>query len=107
MFQKASLDHYKETRNGMIGSEYSSKFSAWLANGTISPRYVYHQVRDFESENGPSPSTKSFVDELFWREWCRWWCLKHGNAVFYANGVFDRPDKWKRDKEKVRRWKEG
>jgi deoxyribodipyrimidine photo-lyase len=24
---------YFETRNGMIGADYSSKFSAWLAHG--------------------------------------------------------------------------
>ena len=31
---------YKETRNGMIGENYSSKFSAWLALGCLSPRYL-------------------------------------------------------------------
>jgi deoxyribodipyrimidine photo-lyase len=32
---------YKETRNGMVGEAYSSKFSAWLAMGCISPRTIY------------------------------------------------------------------
>jgi len=41
IFKNKSLGHYAKTRNGMIGSEYSSKFACWLANGSISPRYVY------------------------------------------------------------------
>lgn len=36
---------YKETRNGMIGPDYSTKFSPWLASGSLSPRYVYEEVR--------------------------------------------------------------
>lgn len=35
---------YKETRNGMVGADYSSKFSAWLAHGCISPRFIYEEV---------------------------------------------------------------
>ena len=35
---------YKETRNGMLGADYSSKFSPWLAAGFISPRLIYEEV---------------------------------------------------------------
>ena len=37
-FETKSISKYKETRNGLIGADYSSKFSAWLALGCISPR---------------------------------------------------------------------
>ena len=40
-----SIAQYKETRNGMIGADYSSKFSAWLAMGCISPRYIYTEIK--------------------------------------------------------------
>ena len=39
---KRSLGHYSETRNELIGSEYSSKFSPWLANGSVSPRHIFN-----------------------------------------------------------------
>jgi hypothetical protein len=29
----------------MLGGDYSSKFSAWLAHGCISPRYIHSEVR--------------------------------------------------------------
>ncbi|WZZ84924.1 hypothetical protein YC2023_113503 [Brassica napus] len=38
------LKVYKETRNGMLGPDYSTKFSPWLAFGCISPRFIYEEV---------------------------------------------------------------
>lgn len=40
-WEKDLLKIYKETRNGMLGGDYSSKFSPWLALGNISPRYIF------------------------------------------------------------------
>lgn len=37
---------YKETRNGMLGPDYSTKFSPWLASGSLSPRYIYEEVEE-------------------------------------------------------------
>lgn len=35
---------YKETRNGMLGADYSTKFSPWLAHGCISARIIHDEV---------------------------------------------------------------
>ena len=48
---------YKETRNGMLGADYSSKFSAWLALGCLSPRYINQQVKKYETERIENDST--------------------------------------------------
>ncbi len=37
-WEKDLLRSYKETRNELVGINYSTKFSAWLANGSLSPR---------------------------------------------------------------------
>ena len=42
------LSYYKKTRNGLLGTDYSSKFSSWLANGSISPKSIYWSVKDYE-----------------------------------------------------------
>lgn len=39
------LKEYKKTRNGLLGSGFSSKFSPWLALGCISPTTVVAEVR--------------------------------------------------------------
>ena len=41
---------YKQTRNGMLGPDYSSKFSPWLALGCLSPRRIYEEVGAYEAK---------------------------------------------------------
>ena len=43
------LTYYKKTR-GLIGTDYSSKFSPWLANGGLSARQIYWAVKDYERD---------------------------------------------------------
>jgi deoxyribodipyrimidine photo-lyase len=48
-WKKDLLKVYKETRNGMLGPDYSTKFSPWLAFGCISPRFIYEEVNSFKT----------------------------------------------------------
>lgn len=87
-FKSDGLNLYKTTRNGMIGTEYSSKFSMWLALGCISPRLLYWKVKEFESEKRANESTKHFVFELLWRDFFKFHGLKFGRKIFYLNGLW-------------------
>ncbi len=78
---------YKDTRNGMIGSEYSSKFSPWLANGSLSSRRVVAELRRHESQYGRNDSTHALWLELLWRDFFRWTLVRHGDALFASAGV--------------------
>ena len=40
-WETKKLGVYKLTRNGLIGKDFSSKFSPWLANGSISTKTIY------------------------------------------------------------------
>merc|ERR1712238_639840 len=40
IWNKDLLKNYFNTRNGMLGADYSTKFSPWLAHGNLSPRYI-------------------------------------------------------------------
>jgi len=81
------LSIYKETRNGMVGANYSSKFSAWLAIGSISPRYIYQEIRKYESENGANESTYWLIFELLWRDFFRFMFKKHQTKFFLYSGI--------------------
>ena len=50
VFSRRAVSKYSTTRNNLIGANYSSKLSPWLANGSISPRQVYWEVKRFEKE---------------------------------------------------------
>jgi deoxyribodipyrimidine photo-lyase len=86
-FESKSLSNYKETRNGMIGENYSSKFSAWLALGCISPKYIYREIKKYENENGANESTYWLIFELLWRDFFRFMFKKHQTKFFLYSGI--------------------
>jgi deoxyribodipyrimidine photo-lyase len=61
-------DTYKQTRNGLIGRDYSSKLSPWLAWGCISPRRIAHDLVLYEAEFGANEGTYWLWFELLWRD---------------------------------------
>ena len=52
-----SIKNYKETRNGLIGADYSSKLSPWLAQGCLSPKKIYQELKKYEAERTKNKST--------------------------------------------------
>ncbi len=107
IWRQKSLAHYKETRNQLLGSEYSSKLSAYLALGCVSPRYIYHQVAQFEEEVEKNDSTYWLVFELLWRDFFHFTALKHGAKFFMAGGIKGSPYQFKDDKGAFQAWVEG
>ena len=108
IMQRKAVGHYAETRNGLNGEDYSSKLSPWLANGCLSIRQVYHETRKFEKDVKKNESTGVFIDELYWRDFNRYWCMHHGNKVFSGYGIYDRTYyDWKTDPVTVQRWRDG
>lgn len=86
-YETKSLSKYKETRNEMVGSNYSSKFSAWLAQGCITPRYIYEEIKNYEKEHGANESTYWLVFELLWRDFFRFMFKKHQTKFFLYAGI--------------------
>jgi deoxyribodipyrimidine photo-lyase len=61
-------DTYKDTRNGLLGSDFSSRLSPWLAWGCISPRRVAHELAAYEAAHGANDGTYWLWFELLWRD---------------------------------------
>ena len=99
-----NLSEYKETINGLIGPDYSSKFSAWLANGSISPKQIYHEVKKYEKEITSNQSTYWLIFELIWRDFFKYVSLKHGSKIFKLEGILDRSLEWNNDNKKLENW---
>lgn len=102
-----SLKTYKETRNEMLGTNYSSKFSAWLSFGCISPRYIYEEVQKYEQTRVKNDSTYWLIFELLWRDFFRFICSKHGHKIFYKSGLQELYLPWLEDWERFNLWCEG
>ena len=87
LWESNNITKYKETRNGLIGTEYSSKFSAYLSTGSISPVTIYHEIRRFEKEVKKNSSTYWLIFELMWREFFRYVTKKGKRNIFMINGI--------------------
>lgn len=101
------LKFYKKTRNGLLGTDYSSKFSAWLAHGCISPRRIYEEVKKFEKDIKKNQDTYWLIFELIWRDYFKYISLKHGNAIFKIGGILEKDYDWHKNKAAFKDWSEG
>ncbi len=86
-YDSQCLSSYKETRNGMVGADYSSKFSPWLALGCISAKTIYSEVKKYESKFGNNSSTYWLIFELMWRDYFRFMFKKHQTKFFLYQGI--------------------
>ena len=101
------LSYYKKARNGLLGKKYSSKFSLWLAFGSISPVSIYHEVKKYEKEVTKNDSTYWLIFELIWRDYFKYISKKHGNAIFKIGGLLQKDYAWKINQKYVQQWIDG
>ena len=106
-FETENLSEYKKTRNGLIGESYSSKFSAWLANGSISARTIYWEIQNYEREICKNEDTYWLVFELIWRDYFKYISLKHGEKIFKIDGILGKEYEWKSNEKALRQWING
>lgn len=107
LWEKKLLHHYKQTRDSLLGADYSSKLSASLALGCISPRLIYWQVKRYEREVVQNDSTYWLIFELMWRDYFRFIARKHGSKIFSAAGLYGSTPGWRHDKHLFKQWCEG
>ncbi len=103
-----AISTYKETRNGLIGADYSTKFSPWLAQGCLSPKYIYHTIKAYEAERGANESTYWVFFELLWRDFFRLQAKKYNELIFLRGGTKQEADpRWSNDRKLLLAWVAG
>ena len=109
IWNRDCLRDYFNTRNGMLGADYSTKLSPWLSTGCLSPRIVASECQRYESERVVNKSTYWLVFELIWRDFFRFFAARHGNKIFYEWGLRGQQGypSWVRDPDKLFAWVEG
>lgn len=101
------LSVYKLTRNGLIGTDFSSKFSPWLANGSISARTIYWEIVKYEQQIEKNDSTYWLIFELIWRDYFKYVSMKNGNSIFKIGGILDKKYDWKNNPLAIKNWING
>lgn len=100
---------YKRTRNGLVGSDYSTKLSAWLAIGALSVQAVEQARRRHEAEQGASDGSYWIGFELLWREYFYALMQHAGRRAFAFTGLNgQRPSGAQRkNRQAFERWCDG
>jgi deoxyribodipyrimidine photo-lyase len=109
LLKSGSMTAYKDTRNGLIGEDYSTKLSAWLALGCITARQIHQAMVEFEDGRVPASDVASVDEwhqvhgfgegensgtaavrfELLWRDYMRLCARKFGARLFHLDGFRD------------------
>jgi len=107
IWEGQAIRTYKETRDQLAGLDFSSKFSAWLSQGCISPRRIYSEIKRFEQEVLANESTYWVIFELLWRDFFRFSFKKYPNAYFQLHGLGQQARYTDFDKTKFEAWTQG
>jgi deoxyribodipyrimidine photo-lyase len=129
LLSSGAMTAYKDTRNGLVGPDFSTKLSGYLAIGCITARQVHAEMLLFENgDSGPEGSStpskewKEKVErwkaadgfgqgenkgtagvrfELLWRDYFRLVARKYGAKLFLLQGLRGSPDKkWRHVRRK-------
>ncbi|QSE98030.1 DASH family cryptochrome [Fulvivirga lutea] len=106
-WEKDLLKKYKSTRNGLIGADYSSKLSPWLAIGAISAKSVYYEIKKYEAERTKNQSTYWLFFELLWRDFFKFMAKKHGHKIFLQHGLSELAIDQENNQAKFDLWRKG
>lgn len=111
---KSGVMHdYDKTRNGLVGTEYSTKLSAHLALGSLTARQIHERLLQYEDgDNDDFKETKGYGDgentgtkmvrfELLWRDYMRHYTQKFRHRLFRRDGCMDYKGKEPQVKWKV------
>ncbi|KAI8813285.1 cryptochrome DASH-like protein [Cladochytrium replicatum] len=131
LWESDCAQKYKETRNGLLGADYSTKFSPFLAIGSLSPRKIVQELwryererfgrsstdswstgkRDHDAVGGPLENTYWIWFELLWREYFRLVAAKFVNQIFMPEGIAPgakgNHGRWQVNKQLAEHWTNG
>ncbi|KAJ3835735.1 DNA photolyase, FAD-binding/Cryptochrome [Lentinula raphanica] len=110
LIASGSISSYKDTRNGLLGEDFSTKLSAYLALGCVTARQInaymvafedgkdfpdfgiglqFEKAKVFKSRGfgkGENKGTAAVRFELLWRDYMRLCMRKFGNNLFSIEG---------------------
>ncbi|MDY7115461.1 DASH family cryptochrome [Halomonas sp. SSL-5] len=82
LWQGGAVASYKQTRNALMGADFSTRLAPWLAHGCLSPRQVHDAVRAWEATHGANDSSEWVIVELLWRDYFHWAARQEGAALY-------------------------
>ncbi len=106
-FDSRAPSIYKSTRNALDTWSHTTKFSPWLANGSLSVQTLLNRLRCYERQVIANDSTYWIWFELLWREYFYWYAMTHQKDLFLFKGISTQPPSTGYDKQRLEQWQNG
>lgn len=106
-FESDAPSDYKVTRNALDTWGHSTKFSPWLANGSLSVKVLLNRLRQYEQEVVANDSTYWIWFELLWREYFYWYGVIHDKDLFLFKGITQQSPSNRHNKQRFEQWQNG
>ncbi|KAK9781561.1 putative DASH family cryptochrome [Seiridium cardinale] len=110
--KNGTVFNYKSSRNGLVGTHFSTKLSAYLALGSLTARQIHEVLVRYEDGKdeafadaqgygeGENEGSKGVRFELLWRDYMRLCTRKFSCRLFRRSGFRDDNNlKWKSPKQ--------
>ncbi len=108
IWEEEALIHYKNTRQGLNGENLSTRLSAYLSSGCLSPKKIYKEALKFEKQKKKRNISYALYLELLWRDFFRLMGKKHGNPIFQKGGIKQEvPKELTDNRDLFKLWAEG
>ncbi|MEE2755369.1 MAG: DASH family cryptochrome [Myxococcota bacterium] len=98
---------YARKRDQLLAQNATSRLSAYLAHGALSPRQVFHELKNYEKARVYNRSTRELTQELYQREFFHLVALAKGQAVYDLSGINSTDLQWDSDPDIFERWCKG
>ncbi len=116
LISSGAMSSYKATRNGMLGRDFSTKLSAYLAQGHCTARQVHWAMMDFEEGKGAGNNVAGYGQgendgtaavrfELLWRDYMRLCMRKFGPAMFHIYGIRPQESRFNQKPPPPKNWR--
>jgi deoxyribodipyrimidine photo-lyase len=106
-FSSNAIAHYKISKNAINNIRGSSKFSPWLANGSLSVHQVLRCLKKYDDDHANPESTKAIKFELLWREYNHWLARSVGIKLFSLGGIRNKRPLTPYYAQRLRSWTNG
>jgi deoxyribodipyrimidine photolyase len=91
------MTKYNDLCNEFENPDHTSRLSAWLSNGCLSLRHLYHEANLVDPQSDEEITQKQmFLDTLYMKDFFKFWCIHNGKRVYREYGATNRCDSnWK------------
>jgi deoxyribodipyrimidine photo-lyase len=97
----------QNAKDELIDWDFTSKLSAWLSTGCLSPKLVYEEMKKSESDHSKNDNNSRIFHDLLKRDFLRLMGKKYGNRIFQINGINKRNEIGKNDELAFEKWANG